>query len=279
MERDERGLESHFAFGDNWSQYAQVVTEEHLGAATTELVRLLGRNDLSGLSFLDIGCGSGLHSVAAARLGAMVTALDLDPASVRTTNQVAERFGVAEHVVATVRSVFELDPADGAYDIVYSWGVLHHTGDMWEAVRRASTMVRPDSTGELVLALYRRTRFCGFWKVEKRLYSKAPKVVQAPVRWAYTGLMDVARLAKGINPRRHRAEYLKQRGMQVSYDVHDWLGGYPYESATPSEVRGFTAKLGLVERSSFVRSDTVLPWQPFGSGCDEYRFARSASTA
>jgi len=276
MERDERGLASHFAFGENWSRYARVVNDDHLEAATTELVRLLGRSDLWGLRFLDIGCGSGLHAVAAARLGATVTAVDLDPASVRTTSHLAERFGVASRVSTEVASVFELDPADGGYDIVYSWGVLHHTGDMWEAVRRASAMVRLDGTGELVLALYRRTRFCRFWKVEKRLYSKSPRPVQALVRAAFTVLTDLRRAASGLTPRQYRRQYRKSRGMAVKFDIHDWLGGYPYESVAPRELRSFLAAHGFLELTSFVHSNEKIPWQPFGSGCDEYRFARAA---
>jgi 2-polyprenyl-6-hydroxyphenyl methylase/3-demethylubiquinone-9 3-methyltransferase len=86
--------------------------------------------------------------------------------------------------------------------------------------------------------------------------------------------MDVMRLAKGTTPWRYRAEYVKSRGMQVKTDVHDWLGGYPYESASPTEVRAFLHGLDFTERSSFVRSEHSTPWQPFGSGCDEYRFAR-----
>lgn len=277
MERDERNLESHFAFGENWSRYSRIVTEAHLAAATTELVRLLGRNDLAGVRFLDIGCGSGLHSVAAARLGANVTAVDIDPESVRTTLALAERFGVSGQVRARVASVFELDPSDGMHDIVYSWGVLHHTGDMWEAIRKAAGLVSTEQPGELVLALYRRTHLCRLWKLEKRLYSRAPKPLQVPVRWTYTALLDLARLAKGTLPWRHRAEYLRQRGMQVKYDVHDWLGGYPYESASPAEVRSFLGGMGLMERAAFVRSDKAIPWQPFGSGCDEYRFARTGA--
>jgi 2-polyprenyl-6-hydroxyphenyl methylase/3-demethylubiquinone-9 3-methyltransferase len=273
MERDERDLESHFAFGENWSQYSRVVTDAHLDAAVTELVRLLGRDDLHGVRFLDIGCGSGLHSVAAARLGATVTAVDIDPASVRTTEEIAQRFGVADRITTSVASVFELDPADGRYDIVYSWGVLHHTGDMWEAIRRAAALVDNVDSAELVLALYRRTRLCRFWTVEKRLYSRAPRAVQLPVRAIYTLLLDAARLAKGTTPWRYRADYLKQRGMQVKYDVHDWLGGYPYQSATPGEVGRYVTTLGFEQVNAFTRGapeEVVLV-----PGCDEYRFART----
>lgn len=274
VERDERNVESHFAFGENWSRYAEVVEDAHLEAAIADLARLVGRYDLAGLRFLDVGCGSGLHSVAAARLGALVTALDIDTASVRTTTALAERFGVSCQVRARVASVFELDPSDGFYDVVYSWGVLHHTGDMWEAVRKATGLVSAEPPGELVLALYRKTGLCPFWKVEKFLYSKAPKPLQVLVRWTYTVLLDLARLAKGTLPWRYRAEYLRQRGMQVKYDMHDWLGGYPYESASPTEVRSFLGGLGLVERAAFIRCGS-----PLVPGCDEYRFARINSSA
>jgi len=274
MKHDRRELRAHFAFGDNWSRFAESVNESHLSHASKELVRLVGRNDLEDVRFLDLGCGSGLHSAAAARLGAKVSAVDIDPQSVRTTTELANRFGVDDRITARVASVFEMEDEVGQYDIVYSWGVLHHTGDMWEAIREASSLVKTDGGGELVLAIYRRTRFCRFWRIEKNLYSKAPRAIQLPVRLFYTALLDLARLVRGTSPWRYRLEYVSSRGMQMKTDVHDWLGGHPYESASPPEVRSFLEALGFREVESFVREESRIPWEPFGSGCDEYRFAR-----
>lgn len=272
MTGDERELESHFAFGENWSRFSRSLTREHLDHATSELIRLLGRSDLSGVRMLDLGCGSGLHSVAAAELGAQVVSVDIDPDSVRTTIEVARTFGLGDRIDARVASVFELEPSEATFDLVYSWGVLHHTGDMWTAIRRAAALVSREPAGELVIAIYRKTKLCAFWKVEKRLYAKAPALLQLPIRLLFTLFGDLLRLFRGATPWRHRAEYRKSRGMEAKYDVHDWLGGYPYESATPSEVRAFLANLGFEERASFVQSNDSIPLGLGGSGCDEYRF-------
>src|SRR5687768_14830032 len=85
-ETDLTALETHFAFGENWADFAHVIDEKHVNAAIDGLRRLLGDVDLKGKRFLDIGCGSGLHSLAALKLGAAdVVAIDLDPRSVETT--------------------------------------------------------------------------------------------------------------------------------------------------------------------------------------------------
>lgn len=269
----ERDLSQHFSFGDNWASFATRVEESHLSAAIVEIQRLLGRTSLRELSILDLGCGSGLHSVAAARLGATVTSVDIDPASVATTQRLAIQFGVEDRITVREGSVFDDLLSGGTFDVVYSWGVLHHTGDMWDAIRKSTELVAPD--GELVIAIYRKTRFCKFWKIEKKLYSRSPKFIQGLIRLPYTALADLARLARGTTPWSYRRRYIASRGMRVSTDVHDWLGGYPYESAAPWEIRPFLANIGFEERASFVRKEDSLPWQPFGSGCDEYRFVRT----
>ena len=154
---------SHFAFGKNWASYAKLVTDAQLDAAISCLRRLAG-GDLAGKRFLDIGCGSGVHALAALRLGAReVVALDIDPDSVATTRRCYRQMRADSHGQRWKGVCFEL-PADslGLFDVVYSWGVLHHTGDMYRALRAAAALVAPN--GQFLFALYRRTRLCWFWK-------------------------------------------------------------------------------------------------------------------
>ena len=76
------------------------------------------------------------------------------------------------------RSIF--DPqieSMGSFDFVYSWGVLHHTGDMYRALRGAAGRVAPG--GRFLFALYRRTPLCWLWKLEKRWYAGASPAAQA----------------------------------------------------------------------------------------------------
>jgi len=160
---------SHFRFGENWAEFAQGIDPARIEQACGEMARLLGREDISGLRFLDIGSGSGLHALAALKLGAaQVIATDIDPDSVETTRKLLERFAVDGRWRAERRSVLEIRPEDyGRFDIVYSWGVLHHTGAMYDAIRAAAALV--GESGRFCTALYGRTALCNFWRWEKRL--------------------------------------------------------------------------------------------------------------
>jgi 2-polyprenyl-6-hydroxyphenyl methylase/3-demethylubiquinone-9 3-methyltransferase len=268
-----KDVSQHFAFGRNWASYATMIDESRIRSAEEGLTRLLGKAELEGRTFLDIGCGSGIHSLAAIRLGVRrVLATDIDSDSVATTRATLEAHAPPGSWECRAISVFDLDPADvGTFDVVYSWGVLHHTGAMYEAVARAMRLVAPD--GVLCIALYGKTRYCGFWKIEKRLYSRSPAAVQRLVRRAYG-------FAQRLSVRRHGrdfdqvvATYKQRRGMDWEHDVHDWLGGYPYESISRDEAHAMFERSGF----SLVR-EFVQPYGMLGSGCDEY-VARRRSPA
>lgn len=272
-----RQVESHFAFGENWASFARGIGDERIGAAVADFQRLVPVNELQGSRFMDIGCGSGLHSVAAIKSGVgELLAVDIDPDSVATSRAVLDMHAGGANYRVERASIFDIDPeAVGRFDVVYSWGVLHHTGDMLEALQRATRLVRPD--GLLVFALYRKTPLCGFWKVEKRLYSAAPRWSQKLVQALYAAAYRVA-FWPFVGPKAKFEAFLQSyraRGMEWYHDVHDWLGGYPYESASPEEVDRIMADLGFVPVRRFVhetKGRSVL----FGSGCDEYVF-RAAS--
>ncbi len=261
---------THFAFGDNWSNYSRLLNDDRISVATAALARLVGPDGVRGKTFLDIGCGSGLHSLAALRLGgARILSTDLDPMSVATTKRVLTEHHSDDSWSAEVVSVFDLDPVrHGTFDVVYSWGVLHHTGAMHEAITKAAAMVNP--RGLLVIALYRKTRLCGFWRVEKRIYSRAPRVVQRVMRWIYLPSFALITKMTGGNFREHVRGY-EERGMDFHHDVHDWLGGYPYESIATPDVHRYLSGLGFGVVREFTEpgKSGVL-----GSGCDEYVFRK-----
>ncbi len=269
--KDLRAAEGHFAFGKNWASYAALIGEAEIEEARKGLTGLIPADQFAGRSFLDIGCGSGVHALAAASLGvSRMFAVDIDPDSVVTTRQVLTRHGAAAPWQVETISVFDLDPAvQGQFDIVYSWGVLHHTGSMWEAVGRAAAMVAPG--GLLAIALYRPTRLDPLWKLEKRLYSRAPRPVQRAVHAAYVGAFRIGKLATGASFRDYVASYRSARGMDFHHDVHDWLGGYPYESAGAGEVDRFLKRLGFAMERRAIRPPG---FGLFGSGCDEYVYRR-----
>jgi 2-polyprenyl-6-hydroxyphenyl methylase/3-demethylubiquinone-9 3-methyltransferase len=262
-----------FAFGDNWASYASLVNEERLVEAERGLVRLLGPDGLRGRTMLDIGCGSGVHAAAAGRLGvARVVALDIDSRSVEATRAVLMRHAPLAAAEVRQADVFDLEPATaGRFDVVYSWGVLHHTGDMGEAVRRAAGVVAPG--GLFAFALYRRTRLCGLWAHEKRWYAAARPSAQAMARRIYVGLLRAKFAITGQDFATYVAKYKSARGMDFLHDVHDWMGGYPYESITPAALDDHMRKLGFEHVRSFTQA---LSLGLFGSGCDEYVYRRPA---
>jgi 2-polyprenyl-6-hydroxyphenyl methylase/3-demethylubiquinone-9 3-methyltransferase len=260
---------SRYEFGKNWERFSHDVTDRHIAEAIAGLTRLVSDN-LRGKTFLDIGCGSGLHALAALRLGAAVTALDIDADSVKTARRLLSTHAPDAGWTVDGRSVFDI-PEDGPrYDIVYSWGVLHHTGRMWDAVRQAARLVRPG--GQLVIALYRRTPMCPFWRIEKRLYSRSPRWLRAIADGALASLMMAGLLATGRNPVAYVRDYPRARGMTFGTNVRDWLGGYPYESASPAAVHDALTQLGF-SRQAFFPCNTRVGL--LGAGCDEYVYKRA----
>lgn len=261
---------THFEFGENWRDYARTVDKKRIDFAI-EGVRKLFPDGLTGKSVLDIGCGSGLHSLAALSLEAKsVMAIDIDENSVSTTKELLGKHMPRSDWTVEQSSIFDASPETlGQFDVVYSWGVLHHTGDMWTAISRATSFVGPE--GRFAIAIYAATTFDAMWKIEKRLYSRASRPVQALVRQAYMASFLGGLVVMGRNPIAYVREYQRMRGMNFSHDVHDWLGGYPYETATADELHDRICAMGFVEERSFrlPRSRGLL-----GSGCHEFVFRR-----
>ncbi|MDA8232965.1 MAG: class I SAM-dependent methyltransferase [Magnetospirillum sp.] len=268
-----KDVRSHFAFGENWASYARTIDSDRIAEAEKGLLRLAGDGELAGKRFLDIGCGSGLHALAALRLGvAEVVAVDIDPNSVATTRNVLEENAPGKRWRAEEVSVFTLTPDTfGLFGVVYSWGVLHHTGSMVEAIERASALVAPG--GVFIVALYRKTRLCWAWKIEKRWYAKASARAQRLAQGVYIALMRLLFALRWRDFNAYVANYRGNRGMNYRHDVHDWMGGHPYESISPAEVATLMERLGFEPVRSFTQPGGL---GLSGSGCDEFVYRRRA---
>jgi 2-polyprenyl-6-hydroxyphenyl methylase/3-demethylubiquinone-9 3-methyltransferase len=254
--RDQHATEvargERFEFGRNWARFLQVLDEARITAAERALQAMLGPR-LDGLRFLDIGSGSGLSSLAARRLGAHVHSFDYDPQSVACTTELRRRYFPSDPDW-TIERGSALDAGYlqrlGSFDVVYSWGVLHHTGDMWKGLENAAVPVAPG--GRLFIAIYNDTGTQSRrWHWIKKTYNELPGALQTPFAVAVVVPRELKALA-GATLRGRPQEYFRSwshyrhlRGMNKWYDIIDWVGGYPYEYATPDQLFDFYGERGF----------------------------------
>ena len=237
-----------FSFGRNWLKFLERLDEETIQLAEASLLRSFRDEPLEGESFLDLGSGSGLFSLCALRLGAAsVVSVDVDPSSVACAEALRRREPKSERWTILRGSVLDdafleaLAPASR----VYSWGVLHHTGAMWDAVERALTLVPPG--GLFALALYNPPRRPGVHLALKRAYNRLPGPARPVLAAAYAaGVLGYKAAFQRTNPVRYVREYARHsRGMTFWRDGVDWLGGLPWEFATRDEVVAFVEQRGF----------------------------------
>jgi 2-polyprenyl-6-hydroxyphenyl methylase/3-demethylubiquinone-9 3-methyltransferase len=223
-----------------------------------------------------VGSGSGLSSLAAMKLGAeRVLSFDYDPHSVACTRELKRRY-FRDAGNWTVEEGSVLDPAYlgrlGTFDVVYSWGVLHHTGKLWDALANVVAPVAPG--GRLFIALYRDQGWLSrFWLRVKQLYNvgvvgRAVVLgVFMAIVWGGGAVRDVFR---GQNPFTRGTRYKSSRGMSRLHDWVDWLGGLPFEVASAEAVRAF------YEQRHFKLENLKVS---DGHGCSEFVFSREAAKA
>lgn len=254
---------TRFGFGENWTRFLSILNHQRVNIAEQSLKEMLQAEDLKDKTFIDVGCGSGLFSLTARRLGARVYSFDYDPESVACTQELKRRYCPrdAEWTIETGSALDkEYLQSLGQFDVVYSWGVLHHTGDMWQAMENIHTLVRPG--GKLALAIYNAQGWkSSYWKWVKRAYNKsrALSIVLTLMHIPY--LIGARWLVRMLTHRRSL-----ERGMSLWYDMIDWLGGYPFEMAKPEEIHAF------YENKGFGLSQ--LKTCGGRHGCNEFMFVR-----
>ena len=262
-----------FSFGDNWARFLSVLDEQRIKEAENSLKSMLEVSDLNGKSFLDIGSGSGLFSLAAKRLGAKVFSFDYDPKSVACTKELKRRyFEYDSDWIVEEGSVLDADYLKrlGKFDVVYSWGVLQHTGAMWSALKNVDLNVADN--GKLFIALFNdQGRASKLWWVIKKSYVSCPKALRFLILipcliriWGPTTIRDFV-LLRPFSSWRNRK---KIRGMSAYHDVVDWVGGFPFEVSKPEQIFEFYKSSGY----ELIKLKTCAG----GKGNNEFVFQRKA---
>lgn len=271
------GQELRFAFGKNWARFLATVTAESIEEAEASLRKALNVTTLRGRRFLDAGCGSGLFSLAARRLGATVHSFDYDPDSVDCTRTLKAKFYPDDGSWVIERaSVLDRDylQRHSPFDVVYCWGVVHHTGQMWVALENMVSVV--GERGTLVVAIYNdQDDISRAWLYVKKRYNLLPRLVRPlyvalvmlpfEVRSALFSIVTF-RLMRYVRSWTH---YRSQRGMSKWHDHVDWVGGLPFEVAKPEQVLRFARERGM----QLVGLTTVGG----RTGCNEFVLQRSQS--
>ncbi len=256
-----------FSFGKNWQSYAiHSLSPERIAQSRLAFRGLVSGIELRNKSFIDIGFGQGLSLIAAAELGAKVLGIDVDEDNIKAARRVQQAMGYPG--VIDLRIVSILDEAfvrehQGRFDVVHSWGVLHHTGDMARAIENACSLVAEG--GHLICSIYNRHWSSPLWRMIKRSYNSLPRQgKELMTALLYPVIYTAKLLVTGRNPKE------KERGMDFLHDVVDWIGGYPYEYAGIEEIQK------LVCRSGF--HCLRVKKAPVPTGCNEFVFQRARAS-
>jgi SAM-dependent methyltransferase len=254
-----------FNFGKNWKNFSDnALDSEKVSQAREDFANLL--KNVSGKTFIDIGFGQGLGLLTATSLGLETAGADINPLCKEVLEKNQSFFPEMKQSIPVVvgsilesSTLFSIHQIRTKYDIVHSWGVLHHTGDMQKAIENTASLV--NDKGYFILAIYNRHWSSALWLLIKWIYCHVPSFLQTLLIYLFIPIIFLAKfMVTGKNPLK------KERGMNFFYDVIDWVGGYPYEYASIEEMKNTMQKLGFEMLKA-------IPAQ-VPTGCNEFIFRK-----
>lgn len=263
-------MKNRFSFGRNWKKYSKLITKERLAKAELHLKDRFQVQNFQG-KFLDIGCGSGVFTVSALNLGAEVKGFDFDMKSVETSRKVLTQFSggntrweIGQGDILTSKHNEDISNSD----FIYSWGVLHHTGNMNLAIENIATNAKLGS--KWVIAIYNDLgNESKMWTKLKKLYVDYPPLRPFLLAYSYYRFWAKQQIRLAIhlrNPFDGWKNYaIDSRGMSAWYDLIDWAGGYPFEVASVDWIKNKIEPFGW-------RLEKL--WRNEGIGNNEFLFIR-----
>lgn len=255
-----------FDFGKNWQSYSHnALTPERIEQARQDFRQLVDGIDLQNKHFIDIGFGQGLSLIVASEMGASTLGIDIDELNILALKTTLKLMGSTKLPKVQVESI--LNPSfvgenKGRFDIVHSWGGLHHTGNMRQALVNSCSLVADN--GYFICSIYNQHWSSFLWKGVKWSYNYMPPMLQPLMVWLFYPIIYLAKwIVTGKNPKR------KQRGMDFYHDVVDWVGGYPYEYASEHQIQKMVSEQGFKMLAVF---PARVP-----TGANEYIFRKDSS--
>ena len=254
-----------FSFGKNWVNYLKKANSNSLKKASKSIEDLFNYTKLNNVNFLDVGCGSGIFSLAARKNNMSVTSFDFDKFSVQATQSLKNKYFKDDLNWKVMQgSILDLDflkKFKYKFEYVYSWGVLHHTGNMMESFENISTLVK--DKGFLIISIYNDQGILSrYWLVVKKLYNSNIIFRFLIILFHFPYFMILRPIKKIILDR----QIIDSRGMIFWYDYLDWLGGYPFEVAKPKDVISFFKKRGFNIKKTLTTKGKL--------GCNEFIFQK-----
>ena len=162
---------------------------------------------------LDAGCGTGVCSLALAERANQVLAVDMSLQSLKTAVELAHKIG-RHNIEFKQASVLDLPFASESFDLVYSWGVIHHTPSPIRALDELVRVLAPG--GLLVLAAYRKTRLTVIHEIARKFCLRLPPLLRKPV-------VKFVAIPIGIVAQLLGLKELRDDNLSLESKIEDWL--------------------------------------------------------